>query len=589
MATCEIIAEVANAHQGDPKQAAQLARESLAAGADAVKFQIYFAEEFLTGNHPRYTHFQKQSFTPRVWRKLIGQTRALEGRVYCDVFGTTALDVAAECGADGFKVHSSDLGNTHLLYALAELGKPVFLSTGGSTAQEIAVALKILRRLQAGIVLMHGFQSYPTAVEDAALCRIPWLREQFGTEVAIGYQDHAAGDDPFAVTLPLMALSMGATVLEKHVTLDRAAQGVDYYSSVEPEQLQTFIQTVRLAEKALGREPESFSQGERHYRETVKKCWVAARNLPENAILAPSDLIMKRVADPKSGPVELEKLAGRRLTRNISADQILTRAALENEVWAMVVARGDSARLPGKALLDVAGMPALQHLLHRLQQAERIHKIVLCTTLNPEDDPLARLAASLKIAVYRGPVEDVLGRMLGAVQGQEVDVMLRVTGDDILIDPEYADAAVAHHLSVNAQYTDAKAIPSGTEVEVFDARLMKDIHRMARNNQGTEYLTKYVTDHHDQFRLASMPVADKHRRNWRLTLDTPEDYQVIKTFLAAMRDQGKALSYRMNDVIAYFEHHPEVLEINARVRQRQAPPQVDTGLDWRWLITEQGA
>jgi len=584
MSRVEIVAELANAHQGNPDLAGQLAERCLAAGADAVKFQVYFAEELLVRAHPRFEHFQRQSFGPDNWRRLISGVKAKGGRVYCDLFGMKALEVAETNGADGFKIHSSDLTNLPLLQAVAGLGKRVFLSSGGSNAGEIAYALGVLCGRGVRPVLLHGFQSYPTAVEDSVLSRIAWLRQTFGAHCDIGYQDHVAGDDPFAVTLPLMAMAMGAVTLEKHVTLDRAAKGVDYYSSLEPDELAGFVAAVRRAESAMGDRPDVFSAPERQYRETVKKHWVAARALPAGKILAPDDLVMKRVPDAKAGGVELERLVGRVLLRDVEAEHPFCRGDVKNEVWAMVVARSRSSRLPGKALLDVAGMPALQHLFERLKRARRIDKVVFCTTIMPEDDPLAQLARSSGVICHRGPVEDVLGRMLGAVEGREVDLMLRVTGDDILVDPEYADVAIEHHLAVNAEYTDHKALPSGTEVEVFDARLMARIHRLARAPEGTEYLTFYVTHHPDQFRVASAPVEAEHARNWRLTLDTPEDYKVISALLEAMRGRGKALDYSLNDIVEFFTTNPEVLAINAGVRQRQAPPQVDTGLEWVRLL-----
>ena len=252
--------------------------------------------------------------------------------------------------------------------------------------------------------------------------------------------------------------------------------------------------------------------------------------------------------------------------------------------WATVVARSRSSRLPGKALLDVAGVPALQHLLERLKQAPSIDRIVFCTTILDEDAPLAQLAGACGVAVHRGPVEDVLGRMLGALDGSEVDIVLRVTGDDILIDPDYVERGLRHHLKSNAEYSDLKALPSGTEVEFFDARLLRQIHRLAKDTTGTEYLTFYVTHHSDQYRIGQVPVDDRHVHSWRLTLDTPEDYEVIRTLLEAMRKKGKALDYRLDDIVEYFEQHPEVLAINSMVRQRQAPPQVDTGIEWHRLL-----
>ncbi|MBN2232665.1 MAG: N-acetylneuraminate synthase family protein [Deltaproteobacteria bacterium] len=577
----EVIAEIANAHQGEPAQALELACRSAAAGADAIKFQLYQADELLVAAHPRYDHFRRQAFAPEIWFELL-ETVRLEGiRIYADVFGLSSLALARRAGVQGVKIHSSDLGNQPLLQMASGHEGPLLLAVGGSTAHEIGAAVDALASVSRRPVLLHGFQSYPTAVADAALERIAWLRAIFGDRCEVGYMDHVAADDPLAYTLPLAAACCGARVLEKHVTLDRAARGVDYYSSFEPAELARFIDQLRQLENAFAGRPADFSPAERRYRETVKKHWVASRPLAAGAVLQTGDLTMKRVAEYAAHPVAEHLLLGRRLLAPLAVDEPVSRLAVNVTVWALVVVRMRSRRLPGKALLPVAGRPAIGHLLERLKQIERIDRVVLCTTDDPVDDPLVQLAMQAGIGWHRGSVDDVLARMLGALAGQPVDVVLRVTGDDLLVDPDYADRAIDHHLRTNSEYTDLKALPSGTEVEVFDVELLRRLYRAAVDSDGTEYLTYYVTHHRDQILTSAAPVEEHHRREWRLTLDTAEDYEVISRLLEAMAGLGRPLTYRMDDIVDYFVNHPEVSALNAAVRQRSQPPQVCTDLDWR--------
>jgi N,N'-diacetyllegionaminate synthase len=582
----EIIAEIANAHQGNPDLAVKLAESALKAGADAVKFQVYSADELLVASHPRYQHFDRQSFSPDTWRRILKHFRSRNQSVYCDIFGFQSLQTVIDSGVSQVKVHSSDLGNAPLLEALSHIGGRILLGVGGSTVREIGSALRIV--LAAGKterpVLMHGFQSYPTAVEDSCVIRLKFLREVFGDRCDIGYMDHSDGDDSFAMILPLLALASGARVIEKHITLDRSARGVDYYSSLNPDEFARFVEMTRRAEAAIGDTPELLMSREKEYRCQVKKQWVTTRQLKQGHTLSLADLVMKRTALSLAEPVELEKFLGRSLLRECSKEEPLKRSDVTQVVWALVVARMRSTRLPGKAMINIAGMPALQHLFERLKQARYIDRIVLCTTKEPEDDVLVELAANSGLSCFRGPTDDVLGRMLGALEGHSVDLVLRITGDDILVDPDYADRAVQYHLQVNAEYTDLKALPSGTEVEVFDAELLHAIWNAAKNREGTEYLTDYITSHKDQFRTTKAPVDENHARPWRLTLDTPEDCKVIEAFLLAMRHQGKLLSYRLDDIVEFFGAHQELLLINAKKGQPQAQPSICTDLDWKKLI-----
>tara|TARA_R110000787_G_scaffold174448_8_gene287054 strand:+ start:443 stop:2227 length:1785 start_codon:yes stop_codon:yes gene_type:complete len=583
MRPLEIIAEVANAHQGDVATAAKLAAAAVDAGADAVKFQVYFGDELLVRAHPRFEHFRDQAFPAEAWPDLIGDVQSKGGRVYCDVFGLRALDVAAKAGADGFKIHTSDLSNSTLLNSVRDLGKPVYLSAGGSTARELATAIAHASNPEGQrLTLMHGYQSFPTAVEDSCLVRIGWLQKLFGGLCDVGYQDHVAADDPFSLYLPLMALGAGARVIEKHITFDRAAQGIDWYSSVEPDELAKFIETVRAGESALGQQPEAFTASERKYRRTMKKFWVTTDALPAGHVLTESDLILKRVAD--DGPqysVEREKLVGRALIHDVGEEYPMTRADVKTNVWSTVVARSSSKRMPGKAQAEIAGMSTIRHLLERLKQSETLDNVLFCTTTLDEDDPLAAIAEESGWPCYRGSVTNVLSRMLGGMADMGVDVVVRVTGDDILVDPDYLDRAVRHHLASNAEYSSLKDLPSGTEVEVFDYVVLRDIAAFSNDPDGTEYLTWYVTHHGDQFRQTDVPIDSKHAQNWRLTIDTPEDFDVVSQLLNEMAAAGKALTYRMDDIVAFFEAHPDVLGINSASSKRGATIDIDTGIDWR--------
>jgi len=172
--------------------------------------------------------------------------------------------------------------------------------------------------------------------------------------------------------------------------------------------------------------------------------------------------------------------------------------------------------------------------------------------------------------------------MVGALGEASVDVALRITGDDILIDPDYVDYAIKHHLGSHAEYSDLKALPKGADLELFDAQLLRRLWTAASKPEGTEYLTLYLTAQQDQFRTSHIPPAQEHHaRPWRLTLDTPEDHEVIRTFLEAMKQQGKGLTYRMDDLVNFFQDHEELLQKNAHITQRAVPPEVCVELNWR--------
>ena len=576
----EVIAEIANAHGGDPDNARLLAREAAATGADAVKFQVYTAAELLAANHPRFGHFAAFEFSRDFWPEAVASVHAAGCKAYCDVFGVDALEIARAAGADAFKIHASDLRNQSLLERLAHTGAPVFVSAGGAGMRDLAAAVGVLRAGSGRITLLHGFQAYPTADEDAGLGRLQVLQEIFGEVCDIGYMDHADADTLSAWTLPAMAVALGARVIEKHITLDRRLKGTDYYSSLNPDEFKRFVDFIRQADTAIRRCAVSFSAAERKYSTEVVKRWVAARPLPEGHRLRPGDLHIKRVAGPGFCP-DVDQLIGRPLLRGVACDEPVRAADVQQTVVALVVARMDSKRLPGKAIASVNGVPALAHLFQRLHLAKSPTHVVLCTTTAAADDVLVDLAGQHDVPVVRGDTKNVLQRMTDAADRFGADVVLRVTGDDILVDPVYLDASVRHHLETGAEYTSAKALPGGTEVEVFNASVLRAIAALAEDPDGTEYLTLYVRDHADQFRCTELPVTPEHRRSFVLSLDTQEDLEVVSALLLAMQQKGRALDYSMDDIVEFMHQRPECARESPH---RPRPEWLSTQLDWRRLV-----
>ena len=270
----EIIAEIANAHQGNYKTAIKLADNAFIHGADAVKFQIYFADELLVKSHQRYNHFLNQSFSVNQWHKIFKSQK--NRKIYCDVFGTKALRLAIKYKAFGIKIHSSDLENFELIKKIPKKMR-VLLSCGGSNLFDISNAIKILNTKGIKPVLMHGFQAYPTKIEDINLNRFKLLKKQFENNVEFGFQDHTSGADNINFYLPVLAIGMGATFIEKHITFNRARKKVDYYSSIEPKKLKEFVGIIRNLEKAFFLDESFFSESEKNYSLTTSKNWVAKK------------------------------------------------------------------------------------------------------------------------------------------------------------------------------------------------------------------------------------------------------------------------------------------------------------------------
>ena len=350
-----------------------------------------------------------------------------------------------------------------------------------------------------------------------------------------------------------------------------------------PDEFKLFVKAVKKTKTAIGQKDIIFSNSEKVYRNTVKKKAVSTKLINKGAIIKSEDIIYKRIDNNEIETVPYEEIVGKKTNKTIKCEDVISKNLLENNIYGLIIVRLSSQRLPNKALKDIDGQPAISHLIKRIKKSKLISKIILCTTQNKEDDQLEMIAKENDIEFFRGNEKDVLGRMLSAVQNKNADIIVRITGDDILIDPEYIDIGLTDHLKKNVEYTDLKELPSGTEVEIFNYKLLKDIYKCCINKNETEYLTYFITKNKDQIKTNSLEVLQKHRKNWRLTLATIEDYIVIKKFINHIKLEGKLEKYGLDDIVDFFNDNFEILEINKTSKSKKLEKDINTRMDWRKL------
>lgn len=322
----EIIAEAAQGYLGDPPGKTRLLVEmAAAAGADAVKFQLVYADELCTRDHRHFPLFAELEMADADWEVVTERCQARKINLYADVFGPRSLDLACRLGAHGLKLHSTDVLNVPLIRLVAEAPiARVLLSAGGTFAPELDQAVALLAHKD--LVLMHGFQGYPTRLEDNQLARIGWLRSHY-PQVLIGFADHVPEGNPERFWLPAVAVGAGATVLEKHITTALVMREEDHESALNPDDFARYVANMREAYAALGQVADvpdlGMSEAERTYREHMKKHVVAVRDLPGGAILGPADLALKRTSVTGNVLRDLRAAEGRRLRVAIGRDRAI--------------------------------------------------------------------------------------------------------------------------------------------------------------------------------------------------------------------------------------------------------------------------
>ena len=236
----------------------------------------------------------------------------------------------------------------------------------------------------------------------------------------------------------------------------------------------------------------------------------------------------------------------------------------------IVQARMTSTRLPGKVLLPLAGEPMLTRLIERLRRVRRADGIVVATTTNTSDDPIAMLCEQLGVPCHRGSEHDVLSRYADAARLHGADVVVRITSDCPLIDPALIDQTIAAYDEGGSDYVSNMLPPTwpyGMAVEVFSAAALAQAHAEATQAAEREHVTPFLYWHPERYRLRNVasPVDLSHHR-W--TVDTPEDYALVSRLFEHLMPTRP--TFTQADVLALLEQHPDWIAINQHIRQKPA-------------------
>lgn len=327
-----IIAEAGVNHNADLGLARGLIDAAAVAGADAVKFQTAIPELVVT-RYAQKADYQKE--TSRADESQLEMIRKIlfplethrELKAYCEergvIFFSTAfdpvsLDFLETLGQPYHKIPSGEITNLPYLRQVGAYRRPTILSTGMSTLGEIEAALEVLEQSGTNrerITVLHCNTEYPTPMTDVNLRAMQTIREAFG--VRVGYSDHTAG-----IEVSLAAVALGATMIEKHFTLDRQLPGPDHKASLEPDELKAMVSAIRNIELAMGNGIKRPSSSESRNKDIARRSLVAAHPIRAGDVFSAANLTAKR---PGSGlsPMRWDEVMGRKAPRDFLPDEMI--------------------------------------------------------------------------------------------------------------------------------------------------------------------------------------------------------------------------------------------------------------------------
>ena len=326
-----IIAEAGVNHNGSVDLARKLIDVAKESGADCIKFQTFNSRNLVSHNAQK-AEYQRLTTGDSSQQDMLEKLELcydefLELKVYCDQVGICFLSTPFDFESINFlnsinmpfwKVPSGEVTNMPYLEAIGKTGKPVLMSTGMCELSEIETAINVLKQSGTSeIKLLHCNTEYPTPFEDVNLKAMQTMRDVFGVEV--GYSDHTKG-----IEVPIAAVALGATVVEKHFTLDRKMKGPDHEASLEPDELSAMVSSIRHIEKALGTGEKTPSPSEKKNIAVARKSIVAKTKIKAGEILTEDNITVKRPGTGLS-PMLWHEVLGTKAVHDFEEDELIER------------------------------------------------------------------------------------------------------------------------------------------------------------------------------------------------------------------------------------------------------------------------
>ena len=328
-----IIAEAGVNHNGSIELAKRLVDEAVNAGVDYIKFQTFTSEKLVSKaakqaeyqqknigheGESQYTMLKRLELSPADHEVLIDYCNSKGIKFFSTAFDMDSIDYLHSLNLGLWKIPSGEITNFPYLRKIATFGEPIILSTGMSELNEIEEAIQVLIKYgvaKEDLTVLHCTTEYPTPFTDVNLKAMLQIGEKFG--VKIGYSDHTKG-----IEVPIAAVALGATVIEKHFTLDKTMEGPDHKASLEPNELKAMVTSIRNIENALGSGHKHVSDSERKNIEIVRKSIVAACPIKAGELLTEKNLTVKR---PGSGisPMRWNEVIGTIALKDFEEEEVI--------------------------------------------------------------------------------------------------------------------------------------------------------------------------------------------------------------------------------------------------------------------------
>lgn len=491
----KIIAESAYNHQGNFEYLLSLAKASKQANADYFTIQMMNVDDFCTKEYSKYQLYKDTEFSEKQWVDLFDYCKSIDLYVIPCTLEQKSFDLAYGYGYRLVKIHGTDLTNNPFLSYIQSKGDcKIILETQCCTDFEIKLAVEGFKDIIE--CLFHGFSNYPTEPNEHNLNAITYLKDRYGLNV--GFADHSLDTQ----IIPCMAMALGCSYIEKHITIHRNDRQFDYQVSLEPYEFSVLVNSIKHYQQSLGIPVKHPVKSEVGFRDIIFKKYLG-------------NGIFKR---DNEGLTFIEHEINAFDKSNISA---------------AIIARLKSKRLKLKVMKPFGENESIISLYKRLKSnCESIKHIELATSYRPDDKILSDLFENKQLPHYEGHPESVIDRLLEVAFKNKSAAVFRVTGDNPFTDPVLMDKMVKIFLENDVDYVRVNNVPFGVSAELFKTSYLWKLYMQMDNPFVSEYLSWFVLNDETCKKACIEFESDKpYTKFVNLSIDYPEDYEYAISIL----------------------------------------------------------
>ncbi len=565
------IIEIANTHGGREDYLRDLIKEfEEFSGNFGIKFQPLKPDTIAVPDYEHYSVYEKFYFDHNKWASFINAAYKTKD-VWLDLFDLYGVEILEKNleKVFGIKLQASVLNNFEILDALEKVDlseKKLIVNIAGYEFSRIEPLIdKIEKSLEPEELWIEiGFQAYPTRLIDSGFSKIERIKQNFSHPIV--FADHVDATLTDAKYLPVFAVLKGANVIEKHVRLDRETE-YDHFSGLLPDDYREYI---RILDDFMALENQPFiNERETSYLKNSLMIPLLNKELHKGEI---PDL-KKDFAFKRSGlnGLDVYEIEEKRRGHNVLAVDCKKGVPLrssdfkKSHIATIIACRLKSARLKRKALKKIGELASIEYCIRNCMKFPYASTVVLASSTADEDAVLKDYTYNDSVNFYRGDPDDVIRRYAKIIDDLKIDIFVRVTGDNPFVDAGLCRILIDSHFENGADYTTASRTAIGANLEIINTSALKKVMRHFPKAEHSEYMGWYFTNNPDHFVVNYVDLPEKYARDYRLTLDYPEDLELYNQIHETL--SKKHSEFGLLDIFDLLDNS-NLAEINKKISQK---------------------